>query len=139
MPIIGLNLLMAKYITIDRGNPDSKVEMLAKSAESLARGISIMIFPEGTRSPDSEIAPFKLGAFQLALMTDKPILPIVIDGTGKVLPKKGLVFRGSGILRIKVLEPVNPGSFGTADPEELAMKFNKQMKEELGKMRNELR
>jgi 1-acyl-sn-glycerol-3-phosphate acyltransferase len=136
-PVIGWYLRMAKYIPIDRGNPDSKVLMLGKSAESLRKGISIMIFPEGTRSPDGEIAPFKLGAFQLALMTDKPVLPVVIDGTGGVLPKHGLVFSRGNVLRIRVLDPVHPGAFGTADPEELSARFRKIMIEELNKIRSE--
>ena len=131
VPIFGWYLRMAKYIAIDRGNKESKAEMLDKSALSLRKGISIMIFPEGTRSADREIGPFKLGAFQLALMADKPILPVLVDGTGGILPKKGLIFSGGHIIRIKILEPVNPGSFGTADPEELMTKFRSMMINEL--------
>lgn len=135
-PVIGWYLRMAKYITIDRGNKESKAVMLGKSAESLRKGISIMIFPEGTRSPDREIAPFKLGAFQLALLTGKSILPVVVDGTGGVLPKYGLIFSRGHKLKIKVIDPVNPDSFGTTDPEELAAKFRSLMTQELLIMRN---
>jgi 1-acyl-sn-glycerol-3-phosphate acyltransferase len=131
VPIFGWYLRMAKYITVDRGNDDSKAEMLEKSALSLRKGISIMIFPEGTRSPDGEIGPFKLGAFQLALMTDKSILPVIVDGTGGILPKHGMIFSGGHIVRIKVLDPVHPGSFGTADPEELMNRFRTLMINEL--------
>ncbi|MGD0582900.1 MAG: lysophospholipid acyltransferase family protein [Bacteroidales bacterium] len=138
VPVIGWYLSMAKYITVDRGNKESKAEMMERSAESLKKGISIMIFPEGTRSLDGEIGPLKLGAFQMAMMTDKSILPVVIEGTGGVLPKHGLVFSRNHILRIKVLEPVHPGSFGTSDPEELASKFRSLMGNELAKMRNGL-
>ncbi len=135
-PFIGWYLRMAKYITIDRGNKESKAIMLEKSAESLRKGISIMIFPEGTRSPDKEIAPFKLGAFQLALITGKSILPVVVDGTGGVLPKHGLVFSRGHKLKIKVIDPVHPDSFGTTDPEELAVKFRNMMSHELLLLRN---
>lgn len=135
VPVLGWYLRMAKYIVIDRGNEESKTGMMEKSAECLRKGISIMMFPEGTRSPDGEIAPFKLGAFQLALMTDKSILPVIVDGTGGVLPKHGLLFSRGNILKIKVLDPVNPGSFGTGDPEELASKFRNLMVAELKKMR----
>jgi 1-acyl-sn-glycerol-3-phosphate acyltransferase len=126
---------MAKYIAVDRGNKESKAEMMEKSVESLRKGISIMMFPEGTRSRDGEIAPFKLGAFQLALMTDKSILPVIVDGTGGILPKHGLMFSSGNKLKIKVLDPVHPGTFGTADPEELASKFRSLMIDELKKMR----
>lgn len=136
VPVIGWYLGMAKYITVDRGNKESKAEMMEISAESLKKGISIMIFPEGTRSLNGEIGPFKLGAFQLAMMTDRSILPVVINGTGGVLPKHGLVFSRGHILKIKVLDPVHPGSFGTSDPEELASKFRLLISKELEKMRN---
>lgn len=138
VPFIGWYLRMAKYITIDRGNKDSKAVMMGLSAESLRKGISIMIFPEGTRSTDGEIGPFKLGAFELALMTDKPILPVVLDGTGNVLPKHGLLMSGGHRLKIRVLNPVYPWSFGTADPGQLAEKFRSLLKDELTVMRNGL-
>ena len=136
VPVIGWYLKMARYITVDRGNKESKAEMLDQAAEDLRKGISIMIFPEGTRSADNEIAPFKLGAFQLALMTDKSILPVVVDGTGNVLPKHGMVFSRRQTLKIKVLDPVHPGSFGTADPEKLAARFRDLLAAELSNMRN---
>jgi 1-acyl-sn-glycerol-3-phosphate acyltransferase len=71
VPVLGWYMKMAKYILVERGNKESKAEMMEKSAQCLRNGISIMMFPEGTRSRDREIAPFKPGAFQLALMTDK--------------------------------------------------------------------
>jgi len=135
VPVFGWYLRMAKYITIDRGNRESKSEMLERSAGSLRKGISIMMFPEGTRSPDREIGQFKLGAFQLAFMTDKSILPVIVDGTGGILPKHGLLFSPGHIIKIKVLDPVHPGSFGTADPEELSSKFRSLMVDELKKIR----
>jgi 1-acyl-sn-glycerol-3-phosphate acyltransferase len=137
VPILGWYLRMAKYIVVDRGNKESKAAMMEKSAESLRNGISIMLFPEGTRSLEREIAPFKLGAFQLALITDKSILPVVVDGTGGVLPKHGMKFSFGNILKLKVLDPVHPGSFGTADPEVLALRFKNMMADELKKMRQE--
>lgn len=136
VPVLGWYLKMAKYITIDRGNPESKEIMLQRSLESLANGISIMIFPEGTRSADREIGPFKLGAFQLAIMSGKSILPVVVDGTGDVLPKHGHLFSSGHILKVSVLEPVHPDAFGTADPEELAQKMRNLMAKELMDIRN---
>jgi len=138
VPVIGWYLRMAKYITIDRGNKDSKEIMMRISAETLRKGISIMIFPEGTRSLNGEIGPFKHGAFELAMMTDKPVLPVVVDGTGAVLPKHGFIMSGGYKLKIRVLDPIYPWSFGTADPGRLAMKFHSLLFDELLKMRNGL-
>lgn len=137
IPVLGWYLKMARYIVVDRGNKESKAEMIERSAESLRKGISVMMFPEGTRSTDKEIAEFKYGAFQLALMTDKPILPVIVDGTGGVLPKHGMIFTSGHFLRIRVLDPVYPGSFGTGNPEELAAKFRTSMINELNEMRKE--
>ncbi|MDX9929250.1 MAG: 1-acyl-sn-glycerol-3-phosphate acyltransferase [Bacteroidales bacterium] len=123
VPILGPSMKMAKYISIERGNKESALRMMAEAVSSLERNISIMMFPEGTRSKSTTLLPFKTGAFQMALKTDKPILPVVIDGTGMVLPKKGHRFRSGNRLVIKVLDPVYPGSFGTGDAEELAAKF----------------
>ncbi len=134
VPFLSWYMVMAKYIYVDRGNKDSKALMMEQCAENLRNGISILMFPEGTRSLDGKIAPFKLGAFQLALMTDKSILPVVIDGTGGVLPKHGLIFSGSNKLKISVLDPVHPGTFGTANPEELASNFRNMMADELKKI-----
>jgi 1-acyl-sn-glycerol-3-phosphate acyltransferase len=109
--------------------------MLAKSFNCLKKGTSIMIFPEGTRSLNNEIGFFKRGAFQLALQANVPVLPVLIDGTGGILPKHGLIFRGGHRIRIRVLDPVDPADFGTDIPEELALKFSTLMCSALQELR----
>ncbi|MGQ9619824.1 MAG: lysophospholipid acyltransferase family protein [Bacteroidales bacterium] len=138
VPILGWYLKMAGYIPVDRDNKESKAEMIKTSAETLRRRISIMIFPEGTRSPDGEVGRFRTGAFELALMTDKPILPVVIEGTGQMLPKHRLIFNIGKNITVRVLEPLFPGSFGTSNPEELAGKFRALITGELYKIRSAL-
>jgi 1-acyl-sn-glycerol-3-phosphate acyltransferase len=126
---------MARYITVDRGNEESKLEMLDKSSDCLKEGISIMIFPEGTRSLNNEIGFFKRGAFQLALQANVPILPVLIDGTGGILPKHGLIFRSGYQIRINVLDPVNPDDFSTKEPENLALQLSEVMTKRLNEIR----
>ncbi len=135
VPVIGWYLKMADYIIVDRANEESKIEMLEKAYNCLKRGTSIMIFPEGTRSPDNEIGFFKRGAFQLAIQANVPILPVLIDGTGGVLPKHGLIFGSGHHIRIRVLDPVFPAGFGTDIPESLALKLNSLLKSELAESR----
>jgi len=135
VPVIGWYLRMARYITVDRGNEESKLEMLEKSSDCLKEGISIMIFPEGTRSLNNEIGFFKRGAFQLALQANVPILPVLIDGTGGILPKHGLIFRSGYQIRINVLDPVNPADFATSDPDTLALQISVLMKTRLNEIR----
>lgn len=128
VPVLGWYLRMAGYITVDRGNKESKEEMLKKSAVCLKNNTSVMIFPEGTRSADRQIGFFKRGAFQLAISENIPILPVVLDGSGGVLPKHGLVFSTGHKIRIQVFDPVYPESFGTDDPDILSVKFSTFMK-----------
>jgi len=104
------------------------VRMMEECVASLQEGISVVIFPEGTRSLTGAIGKFKSGAFQLAVKTDKPLLPVLIDGTGAIMPKKGgLIFRNRRVVRIRVLDPIFPGQFGTGDPEQLAARVQAQM------------
>ena len=135
VPVLGWYLRMAGYITVDRGNEESKTVMLEKSYQCLKRGISIMIFPEGTRSSDGEIGFFKRGAFQLAIQAGVPILPVVIDGTTEILPKHGHTFGSTRNVKIKVLDPVEPSAFGTDNPDVLAGELNLMMKSELSRLR----
>lgn len=136
LPVLGWYLRMAGYIVIDRGNPESKEEMMDKSFRCLKDETSIMMFPEGTRSPDCEIGFFKRGAFQLAINAQVPILPIVLDGSGGILPKHGLIFTTGHKIRIKVFDPVKPGSFNTDDPDILSQNFGNFMKKALEDLRS---
>jgi 1-acyl-sn-glycerol-3-phosphate acyltransferase len=136
VPILGWYLKMADYIIIDRGNEESKVRMLEESYQCLKSGTSIMLFPEGTRSYDSKIGFFKRGAFQLAIQANIPVLPIIIDGTGSLLPKKGLIFGGGQTLRVRILDPVAPESFGTDKPDILAKNFQDEMIKKLEDFRS---
>lgn len=135
VPVLGWYLRLADYITVDRGNKDSKEVMLGRSYKCLKDGTSIMMFPEGTRSVDHEIGFFRRGAFQLAISAHVPILPIVLDGSGGILPKYGLVFSTGHKIRIRVFDPVMPESFNTDDPDILSQNFSNFMIEALKELR----
>lgn len=137
VPILGWYLKMADYITVDRGDKESKEKMMAEAFSCLRKGISIMLFPEGTRSVNGEIGFFKRGAFQLAISADVPIIPVLFDGTGGILPKHGLMIGGFHEITIRVLDPVEPSAFGTSDCEELALKFQNLMTKALQDLRKE--
>jgi len=137
MPLVGWEMRMVKYIELVRGNKSSVIRMMEKCVESLQDGISIVIFPEGTRSVTGAVGKFKTGAFQLAVKTDKPLLPVLIDGTGEILPKKGIIFGRRRVVRIRVLDPIFPGQFGTGDPDELAVRVHALMVTAMDEMRSE--
>lgn len=120
VPFIGWNMLLNRYIKLRRGDRDSVVAMMAECERSLGAGNSIMMFPEGTRSPTGEIRTFKPGAFELAVRTRTPILPIAISGTADALPKRGFVLQGRHPIRISVLDPIPPEELPEGTFEEIA-------------------
>jgi len=122
IPLIGWNMHLNRYIELRRGNRGSVVQMLAQCRETLAAGSSVMIFPEGTRSPDGRLRAFKSGAFLLAKSTGLPILPIVVEGTASALPKRGFVLQGRHRIRVTVLDEIPPESFAAESPEDLALR-----------------
>jgi len=79
--------------------------MFKECYTTLAAGVSIMLFPEGTRSRDGNLLPFKDGAFELAIKAGVPVLPVVLHGTHECRPKGSLWF-GDAHAVVKVLEPV---------------------------------
>jgi 1-acyl-sn-glycerol-3-phosphate acyltransferase len=138
VPLVGWEMRMVKYIELVRGNKSSVIKMMEECVRSLRDGISVVIFPEGTRSLTGAIGKFKTGAFQIAIKTDKPLLPVLIDGTGEIMPKKGgLIFRNRRVVRIRVLDPIFPGQFGTGNPEELAARVQALMVNAMDQLRSE--
>jgi len=122
IPLIGWNMRLNRYIRLRRGDRTSVVQMLTQCRETLAAGSSVMIFPEGTRSPDGRLRAFKSGAFLLAKTAGRPILPIVVEGTASALPKRGFVLQGRHRIRIAILDPIPPESFASESPEDLALR-----------------
>jgi 1-acyl-sn-glycerol-3-phosphate acyltransferase len=119
IPCIGWNMRLNRYIPLKRGDRESIREMMAACEATLAEGNSIMMFPEGTRSKTGVLQPFKTGAFELALRTELPLLPIVVEGTSNALPKRGFVLRGHHPIKITVLDPIPPERFAGLDAKEL--------------------
>ena len=93
LPVFGWSLAVMSSIAIDRkaGGPAVK-QVIAKGRDRLASGMSICIFPEGTRSLDGRLLPFKKGAFRTALEQQLPVLPVTVVGTRDILPAKTLRF-----------------------------------------------
>jgi 1-acyl-sn-glycerol-3-phosphate acyltransferase len=89
IPWIGWMLRLTGDIGVRRGDPESGGEAIERARAYLRRGMSVMIFPEGTRSRDARLLPFKKGAFRLAIDAGVPILPIAISGTAPGLMKGG--------------------------------------------------
>ena len=105
IPVMGWMMQLAGDIPIKRGFGPSAVEAIAKCREALANRVSVMIFPEGTRSPTTDLLPFKDGAFRLAIDAGVPILPLAVHGTSTALRKHDWRF-GRSTAVVQVLEPI---------------------------------
>jgi 1-acyl-sn-glycerol-3-phosphate acyltransferase len=87
---------------------------MARCRKALAQRVSVMIFPEGTRSKTAELLPFKDGAFRLAIEAGVPILPLAVSGTSTALRKHDWRF-GRAVAEVRVLPPVQTAGLGLSD------------------------
>lgn len=114
LPFMGWMMRMAGDIPVRRGERASRAEAMEECRDRLAKRVSVMIFPEGTRSRTREMLPFKDGAFRLAIETGVPILPLAVAGTRNALPKGSMLF-GRATAEVRVLEPVSTEGLTLAD------------------------
>jgi len=105
IPFFGWTMAAAGYISIDREGTRETVEAMNKAAQKIRDGMSVVIFPEGSRSPDGSIQPFKKGGFTLAIKSKIPIIPIAISGSREIMPKDRLTAT-SGEIRIRMGNPI---------------------------------
>jgi 1-acyl-sn-glycerol-3-phosphate acyltransferase len=93
IPILGFTMKRARYIAIDRSNPRSAARSMNLAVERIKEGASLVVFPEGTRSEDGRLQPFKKGGFLLSLKSGCPLVPVTISGTNRIAAKGSLCIR----------------------------------------------
>ena len=136
VPFFGQFLFLHGDICIARGRAAEAMEQLRREGRMwIARGASVAVFPEGTRSKDGEIHRFKAGAFTLAKEAGADILPVVLDGTKSLIGPKGL-FDWRNRITIRVLPPVPAGEVASADTHELMRRVHDDMCAALADIRN---
>lgn len=116
IPVLGRAMKLASLVPVDRSNRDAAIASMHRAAEVVRSGISMMIFPEGTRSYDGRLLPFKKGPFYLAIESGAPIVPVTILGTREIMPKRSRVIH-PGTARLIFHPPIHPEEF--SDREEL--------------------
>jgi len=131
IPILGMAMRMGKYIPVSRGNSREEAQKSVEyAAEVLRGGRNIVMFPEGTRSPDGKLLPFKKGGFFLAAETGAPLVPVVIRGTAAMMRKGSFrIYPGEAVVRF--LPVVWPEQF--AGREELMQAVRAEMEDALAK------
>ncbi len=121
IPIFGNAMHRVGHINIDRSNRRAAFKSLKKAAKNIREGVSVLIYPEGTRSKDGNIGPFKNGGFVLAVESGAPIVPVIIHGTWPIMSKdKILVKPGNVIIEIK--EPIETKNYNRKTRNDLLKK-----------------
>ncbi len=135
-PLLGTSMRICGYIGVEPGNPFPAPRVAREINDWWALGESVCLYPEGTRSRDGEIQPFKAGGFRLAHGARIPILPVAIDGTHEALPKGARTYRGGAFkrIRVRILPPIAWDACGD-DPRALCRLAHDTIAAELDKMR----
>lgn len=137
IPVLGRMMKWASDIPVDRKASNRRVHVFEKCSYFLEKNCSVMFFPEGTRSRDGRLKRFTMGAFDLAIQKQVPILPVVIDGTQECLPKKTWVFTKDVYVNLKVLDPVVPDCSSGEEAKELMERVRIKMAAQIAEWRNE--
>ena len=119
IPLLGWMMRVAGDVEVDRGNKESARRALAQMRECLDRKLSVLIFPQGTRSGDGSIGEFREGAFRLAIDAGVDVVPLVVDGTAESLPKGSIAFQKTSAT-VTVLPPVSTKGLTVGDAPALA-------------------
>lgn len=119
VPVFGYAMRLAGYVPVDRAHGRQALKSLDEAAARIAAGTSVIIFPEGTRSPDGTLQKFKSGAMVLAIKAGVPVVPVAIMGTHGVLPKKKLLVQPGRVV-IRVGHPIETRGYAMKQKQELA-------------------
>ena len=114
IPLLGYIMKLGSFIYVDRSRTDSRHHAMEQAKRTLARGVSLMIFPEGTRSRNGELLPFRPGPFTMAIESGAPITPITVHGAGELMPAGSLKIR-PGEVTIVFHEPIETRGLASAD------------------------
>lgn len=110
IPALGWYLHLARFPLVDRANHRNAVSSLDIAARQIREGCNIVMFAEGTRSDDNRVLPFKKGPFTLAMKAGVPLVPVAIEGSGKLMPKNSWNIT-PGPIKIRVGTPIDPRPF----------------------------
>jgi 1-acyl-sn-glycerol-3-phosphate acyltransferase len=107
VPFLGWTMWLNNYVPVKRGNLASIRRMLRRAERALQSGSSLFVFPEGTRSNDGDLQRFFRGAFWIAARNRVPVVPVIIDGTARILPKRTFRIRPQAVT-VRLLDPIDP-------------------------------
>jgi 1-acyl-sn-glycerol-3-phosphate acyltransferase len=110
VPVLGRGMILRGFIPVDRKNREKAIASVERAVDSMKAGNSFLAFPEGTRSPDGRLQPFKKGLFVMAIKAGALIVPISVSGARKVMPKGQFVIH-PGRVRITIQDPISAADY----------------------------
>jgi 1-acyl-sn-glycerol-3-phosphate acyltransferase len=114
IPILASALNMADIVPVERDNRDSAIQSIRKAGEVMRHKINMTVYPEGTRSPDGRLLPFKKGPFHLAMETGFPVVPVTMLNTYEMMPKGSMACK-SGTAIVVFHPPIDPKNFSSRE------------------------
>ena len=126
IPLLGLAMRRAQFVSVDREDREAAAASAKCAVGQLRQGISMVIYPEGTRSPDGRLLPFKRGAFLIAIRAGRPVVPVTIIGAQEALPK-GRWWIRPGEIVIRIHPAIDVSGYGDADREMLRERVRNQI------------
>lgn len=131
IPVLGQAMASIGYIPINRSDRRKAFESINIAANRVKNGTSVVIFPEGTRSLDGVLQPFKKGGFILAIHSQQPIVPISISGSHRILPKKGDWKIQPGTIHMTIGKPIPIAGLGTRDRDKVIAAVREAIRQNL--------
>ena len=119
VPFMGWHMRRSGYIPIDRENPRETIQNIITAANEISGGVNAVIFPEGTRSTTGDLGEFHTGAFALCLRAGVPLVPIVVDGSCRVIAPQTLRVNPGIVIRIKICRLIDTTSYQNAEKKRL--------------------
>jgi len=129
VPILGTGMHLARLVPVDRSNREAAIESVREGVEVLRTGLNMMIYPEGTRTPDGKLQPFKKGPFHLAIESGVPVLPMTILGTYEAWPRHRFALKG-GVVTVVYHSAIYPREYTDREALTIAVRESSALPED---------
>ena len=110
IPLVGWAFHLARFVPVDRSDREAAIASVDRAVEYMKAGASFLIYPEGTRSDDGRLGPFKKGGFVLAIKAGVPIVPVACAGAHRVMAKRSLIIR-PGVITVHFAPPIDASAY----------------------------
>jgi len=130
IPIVGFAFRLAKFVPVDRGNREAGIAAVKQGVEYMKSGLSFLVYPEGTRSPDGRLLRFKKGSFVMAIEAGIPVVPVACSGAHRVMKKNSLVIH-PGKVTVRFGKPIDAAGCTIEQRDDLARLVHDAIAEQL--------